>query len=87
MIGTDKPVQPSITLRNVTFTYLDKGVIIGPVCVYFNVTFQDGYSEELPGCSIPLNFESSITFTEHNDTKAGLILLKLGSAIYLLVSM
>lgn len=78
-----------VTLRNVTFTYLDKGIIIGPVCHYFNIAFQDGSSEEIPGCSYPTTFESLIRFSDHNNPKAGLIILNLqiGQMVYILVKL
>ncbi len=82
-----EPIDHVITIRNVTFTYLDKGVIIGPVCRFFDVTFQDGSSEELQGCSYPTNFETPVKFTDHSNPKAGLIFSFKEEIIYLLVSL
>jgi hypothetical protein len=81
-----EPIDHAVTLRNVTFTFLDKGVIGEPVCRFFNVTFQDGSSEELQGCSYPTNFETPVKFTDHSNPKAGLIFYPRGGVIYLLVS-
>lgn len=83
---SDELYGSEVTLRNVTFTYLDKGIIIGATCYYFNITFQDGSSEEIPVCSY-LGFGSNIHFTDHDNPKAGIISLDLqiGRSVYILV--
>jgi hypothetical protein len=85
MIYPGEPAEPETILRNVTFTYLDKGIIIGPVCYYFNITFPDDSSEEMAGCSYPLNFATTIQISDHHNPKAGLLTLQVGQAVYLLV--
>jgi hypothetical protein len=75
-----------VSFNNVTFAYcVPNATITGGYVYFFKITFEDGVSEELMASSFPTMFETDMTFTNHSNPKAGLLLIP-QTGIYLLVS-